>query len=242
MYCTSPNRATDTHSYTNTHRGPSACCSEAKWVPVVLRSPVCHASLVPAKWLQSGHRRQQIRLGLSQGYGLPGEKRSAVGADVIALPVKPHTRVCEEVINRRGRSHVYVSSSRAVDVSLGTKKSGFRAHPSKRTPECLYVHSGTNKKKENAKTARRARRFTGYAGQQRNWGLSIQLMLNNREGSCGEHKWPEGDVIPRDADYFLQVGALSGCACEKDIRVFMSEEEEEEKDEEESTQGWMSLA
>ncbi|GAA6088683.1 uncharacterized [Tachysurus ichikawai] len=70
--------------------------------------------------------------GSEPGFGLPGEMRTAVTADVIALPVKPHTRVCEEVINRRGRSHVYVSSSRAVDVSLGTKRSGFRAHTSKR--------------------------------------------------------------------------------------------------------------
>lgn len=63
--------------------------------------------------------------GSEPGLGLPGEMCAVVTADVIALPVKPHTRVCEEVINRRGRSHVYVSSSRAVDVSLGTKGSVF---------------------------------------------------------------------------------------------------------------------
>lgn len=85
-------------------------------------------------------------VGSEPGLGLPRETHAAITADVIALPVKPHSRMCEKVINRRGRSHVYVSSSRAVDVSLGTKRSGFGAHTSKCMRVCLHVRSRTNKK------------------------------------------------------------------------------------------------
>lgn len=81
---------------------------------------------------------------------------------MIALPVKPHTRVCEEVINRRGRSHVYVSSSRAVDVSLGTERSGF---PSAYIRVCLHVRSRTKGGKEKEDEAKTARRFTGWRGE-----------------------------------------------------------------------------
>lgn len=92
--------------------------------------------------------------GSEPGLGLPGETRAAVTADVIALPVKPHTRVCEEVINRRGRSHVYVSSSRAVDVSLGTERSGFRAQTSK-TRAGVFARSQRDQGKKMKKKERK---------------------------------------------------------------------------------------